>query len=166
MKLLVFEKYGEGWYFPIKVWDGSRNKEGKKKGDRKLTGQTFTKELVKDAGNAIIIEDFFDTVLNHVVGMSLYSTVALPILDMERVLNHTAEKSSVRQARLAIEKTYGSNVVNYIYNWMSDVNGNKQTVQKDDAVDFFLRNTTKMNIAFKLSVLLKQGTSIVRACME
>ena len=164
MKLLGFEKYGEGWYFPIEVWDGSRNKEGKKKGDRKLTGQTFTKELVKDAGNAIIVKDFFDTVLDHIVGMSLYNTVALPILDMERVLNHSTDKSSIRQARAAIEKTYGSNVVNYIYNWMTDVNGNIQTVQSDEVVDFFLRNATKTNIAFKLSVLLKQGTSIVRAC--
>jgi hypothetical protein len=164
MKLLGFEKYGEGWYFPIKVWDGTRNKEGKKKGDRKLTGQTFTKELVKDAGNAVVLEDFFDTVLNHVVGMSLYNTVALPILDMERVLNHTAEKSTVRQARAAIEKTFGSNVVDYIYNWMSDVNGNKQTVHKDSATDFFFRNATKVSVAFKLSVFLKQGTSIVRAC--
>lgn len=163
MKLFGFEKYGENWYFPIKVWDGSVSKEGKKKGDKKLTGQSFTKELVKDAGNAVVLDDFFDTVLNHIIGMSLYNTVALPILDTERVLNHTTDESTVRRARHAIEKTYGSNVVNYLYNWMTEVNGNKQAIQRDEGLDTLFRNTTKAKIAFKLSVLMKQFTSIIRA---
>jgi hypothetical protein len=161
VKLLGYEKYGEGWYYPIKVWDGSLDKSAAKKGEKNLTNKSFTKKLAPNAGNAIEINDFLDVVMDHVNSMNMYSTVALPLLDMERILNHKGEGTASKDVREAIRRTYGKSAEEYIYKWIRSVNGTAQKVERD-FLDKLIANTKKAQIAFKLSVFFKQGTSIVR----
>lgn len=161
VKLLGYEKYGEGWYYPIKVWDGSLDKSAAKKGEKNLTNKSFTKKLAPNAGNAIEINDFLDVVMDHVNSMNMYSTVALPLLDMERILNHKGEGTASKDVREAIRRTYGKSAEEYIYKWIRSVNGTAQKVERD-FLDKLIANTKKAQIAFKLSVFFKQGTSVVR----
>lgn len=161
VKLLGYEKYGEGWYYPIKVWDGSLDKSAAKKGEKNPTNKSFTKKLTPNAGNAIEINDFLDVVIEHVNSMNMYSTLALPLLDMERILNHKGEGTASKDVREAIRRTYGKSAEEYIYKLIRNVNGMTQKVEKD-LLDKLIANTKKAHIAFKTSVFLKQGTSIVR----
>ena len=169
MKFHGYEKFGEGWYFPIKVWDGAVEKSSAIKGQTKLTGKSFTKKLVKGANNAIVIENFFDVVLNHVNAMSMYNTIAPALTDMERVFNKNLEKTTSegntitsKLAREGIKKTFGTQFEEYMFKWMQDLNGNTGKVDRS-ITSKFVNISTKARIAYKLSVALKQWTSVVRA---
>ena len=162
MKLYGYEKFGENWYFPIKVSKVTLNQFSGKKGEGNQRTQSFTKSTTKNASNAVEIGDFFDTVTSHINGVSLYNTTALPMLDMERVLNYT-ESGTDTKVRADIIRTFGKNANSYIDKFHSDENGSTKTEKSN--LEKFANFGKKTSIGFNARVLLQQPTSIARAYM-
>ena len=164
MKLYGYEKYGEGWYFPIKVSKQTLATYYGENGEGNLRSQGFTKQLAKKAKNAVEIGDFFDIVTSHINGMSLYNTVAIPMLDMERVLNYT-ESGTDTKVRQEIVKTFGKSAEKYIEAFHKDINGSRKTADRDPLLEKMAANAKKASIGLNLRVLLQQPTSIARVLL-
>lgn len=161
MKLYGYEKYGEGWYFPIKVSNQTLNTYYGEHGEGNLRSQGFTKKTVKNAKNAVEIGDFFDVVTNHINGMSLYNTVAIPMLDLERVLNYS-NSALDDKVRGQIVTTFGKAAEKYIEAFHKDVNGSRKTDDKDKLIERLTANAKRASIGLNARVLLQQPTSIAR----
>ena len=161
MKLYGYEKYGEGWYFPIKVSNQTLNTYYGEHGEGNLRSQGFTKKTVKNAKNAVEIGDFFDVATNHINGMSLYNTVAIPMLDLERVLNYS-NSAFDDKVRGQIVTTFGKAAEKYIEAFHKDVNGSRKTDDKDKLIEKLTANTKRASIGLNARVLLQQPTSIAR----
>ncbi len=164
MRLYGYDKFGEGWYFPIKVSKQTLNTYYGEHGEGNIRSQSFTKQLVKNARNAIEVGDFFDIVTSHINGMSLYNTVALPMLDMERVLNF-AQSSADAKVREDIIRTYGKSAEKYIATFHKDVNGSRKTTDKDSILEKLSSNAKRASIGMNVRVFLQQPTSIARALL-
>ena len=162
MKLYGYEKFGENWYFPIKVSKVTLNQFSGKKGEGNQRTQSFTKSTTKNASNAVEIGDFFDTVTSHINGVSLYNTTALPMLDMERVLNYT-ESGTNTKVRADIIRTFGKNANSYIDKFHNDENGSTKTERS--GLEKLANLNKKASIGFNVRVLVQQPTSIARAYM-
>ena len=162
MKLYGYEKFGESWYFPIKVSDQTLNTYYGEKGEGNQRTQGFTKKTTKNASNAVKISDFFDTVTSHINGVSLYNSTALPMLDMERVLNYNESGSNVK-VRADLIRTFGKNAEAYIEKFHKDENGSTKT--EKSALEKLGSLNKKASIGFNARVLVQQPTSIARAYM-
>ncbi len=167
MKLYGYEKYGEGWYFPIKVSKASLPTFYGEGGEGTIRRPGFENKLKKNATNPIEINDFFDTVTEHINGMSLYNTIAVPMLDMERVLNHTQYITGERpeNVRGEIIRTFGAAAENYIKLFHKDLNGSRKAPDKDSTTETLVSNVKKASIGMNLRVLLQQFASIARALL-
>lgn len=168
MKLYGYEKYGEKWYFPIKVSRDALATYSGEYGEGNIRTQSFTKRTSGKAVNPIEINDFFETAIGHIDGVSLYSTMALPMLDMERVMNYKhydengAEKIYKTNVRSELKSAYGAGAVNYINKLFEDLNGQTK-VQGDKIGDALMALQKKAAIGLNIRVLLQQPTAIVRA---
>ena len=93
-----------------------------KKSDQGAAGNTenraahasFTKRRKSNAGNALVIRDFTQTAVKHIVGMINYNTFAPAIEFMNRVMNHQMEEegegedsSTRRNIRTIFGEIYG-----------------------------------------------------------
>lgn len=161
MKLYGYEKFGEEWYFPIKVSRQALNTFSGEKGEGNLSTQGFSKNLVKEAKNPVELNDFFDVVTSHINGMALYNTIALPMLDLERVLNYT-DKASGRNVRNGLMRAFGRNSNSYIETFHKDLNGTRKK-PKETLASTVASKAKKASIGLNLRVLLQQPTSIARA---
>ena len=161
MKLYGYEKFGEEWYFPIKVSRQALNTFSGEKGEGNLSTQGFSKNLVKEAKNPVELNDFFDVVTSHINGMALYNTIALPMLDLERVLNYT-DKASGRNVRNGLMRAFGRNSNSYIETFHKDLNGSRKA-EESDWYKTMVGVSKKSSIGLNARVLLQQPTSIVRA---
>lgn len=168
MKLYGYEKYGEKWYFPIKVSRDALATYSGEYGEGNIRTQSFTKRTSGKAVNPIEINDFFETAIGHIDGVSLYSTMALPMLDMERVMNYKrydengAEKIYKTNVRSELKSAYGAGAVNYINKLFEDLNGQTK-VQGDKIGDALMALQKKAAIGLNIRVLLQQPTAMVRA---
>lgn len=168
MKLYGYEKYGEKWYFPIKASSDALATYSGEYGEGNVRTQSFTKKTNDKATNPIEINDFFETAIGHIDGISLYSTMALPMLDMERVMNYKQydktgdAKVYKTNVRSELKSAYGAGAVNYINKLFEDLNG--QTKAQGDRIgDALMALQKKAAIGLNLRVLLQQPTAVVRA---
>lgn len=157
-------------YFPIK----SSSEALKKTADsfdtqEKIKNFGFTKPLVRNANNAIMIDDIFSVVADHCNKMSLYNSMAIPISDFMRVYNYTQrnEDGSQKTVQQKIGEAFTRKANDYIMKFISDVNGNTKT--RSDAVNDLMNKTLanykKASIGMNGRVALQQPTAIFRALM-
>ena len=170
LELHGIKLFREQNYFPIK----SSSEALAKTADsfdvqEKIKNFGFTKPLVRNANNAIMIDDIFSVVADHCNKMSLYNSMAIPISDFMRVYNYKQknEDGSVETVQQLIGEAFTRKVNDYIMKFISDVNGNTKT--RSDAVDALmnkaLANYKKAAIGFNARVALQQPTAIFRSLM-
>lgn len=170
LELHGIKLFRETDYFPIK----SSNEELQKSADKrdvqeKIKNFGFTKPLVRNANNAIMIDDIFSVVADHCNKMSLYNSMAIPITDFMRVYNYKQrrEGEKPRTVQAVIGEAFTRKANEYITKFISDVNGNTKT--RSDAVDDLmnkaLANYKKASIGFNARVALQQPTAVFRALM-
>lgn len=167
MKLYGYEKFGESWYFPIKVSKESLQRYEGSYGEGNSRTQSATKKTVEHARNAIEIGDFFEVAIGHINGMSVYNALSLPLLDIERVLNYQQkiDGETTQTVRQVINKTHGINVEQYIEGFISDVDSTRKTDNGGGFLDWLLTKNKQAAIGLNLRVLFQQPTSITRAMM-
>lgn len=169
MKLFGYRKFTEENYFPIKSADAylDSNFEGRENAER-IKNFGFTKGTVVNANNPIMIDDIFTVVADHINKMSLYNAYAAPISDFMRVYNHKTRNEdgfldgSVQEA---LKKAYGKKAINYINNFMADLNNQTQTRTEGltRIINRSLANYKKSAIGANLRVGLQQPTAVIRA---
>lgn len=172
MKLYGYEKYHEKWYFPIKSSEGTLSVYYGEKGEGNIRNPSFSKSVVKNAANALVLDDFFDVYLSHCDEMAAYSTLGLPMLDVERVLNYklyqsagdgSADKFFDTMTRRELEKAYGKKYVEYIKKLHEDINGITKQNADSSAIDSVVSLGKRAAIAYNVRVALQQPTAITRA---
>ncbi|MBQ2012031.1 MAG: hypothetical protein II206_04510, partial [Bacteroidaceae bacterium] len=165
--------FQEEKYFPMKTDENSRDvraPEAQRANLFLLSNQGFTKKLVPNAKNALVISNVFDVFANHMADMAKYSTLSLPAIDMMRLWNYRgpiAENEEGQRTNLElrelIKEVYGNDAENYFTTLMADLNGNMEGGRGED---FMSKLTSRYKIAAvgaNLRVALLQPTSIVRA---
>lgn len=169
MRLYGYRKFTEENYFPIKSADTylDSNIEGRNSEER-IRNFGFTKGTVVNANNPIMIDDIFRVTADHINKMSLYNAFAAPISDFMRVYNFKARNENgqlVTSVKAGLEDAYGKKALNYINNFMSDVNNQVQTRTEGFGrfVNKSLANYKKATIGFNARVALQQPTAIMRA---
>ena len=158
-------------YFPIKSSGESLAKTADSFDvQEKIKNFGFTKPLVRNANNAIMIDDIFSVVADHCNKMSLYNSMAIPISDFMRVYNYKQrrEDGTVKTSVQAmIGDAFTRKVNDYIMKFIGDVNGNTKT--RSDAVNDLmnkaLANYKKASIGANFRVALQQPTAIFRSLM-
>lgn len=169
MRLYGYRKFTEINYFPIKSADTylDSNIEGRNAEER-IRNFGFTKGTVVNANNPIMIDDIFRVTADHINKMSLYNAFAAPISDFMRVYNFKARNENgqlVTTVKAGLEDAYGKKALNYINNFMADLNNQVQTRTEGFArfVNKSLASYKKATIGFNARVALQQPTAIMRA---
>lgn len=171
LTIFGYKKFTEENYFPIKSADQylDSNFESRQAAER-IKNFGFTKGTVVNANNPIMIDDIFRVVADHINKMSLYNAFAAPISDFTRVYNYKSRDDSgiiTGSVKASLEDAHGKKALNYINNFMADLNNQAQT--RTEGFGRFLNkslaNYKKAMIGGNLRVAFQQPTAVVRAFM-
>ena len=186
-KLYGIDIFREKHYFPIKVKSEYLESQTGKTGDPKIKNRGMTKEIVPEAKNPLVLQDFMAVAGDHINSMATYHAFVLPVEDLTRVLNFKPTNvkldkdgnpildengmpvadtdATVKYDTLKseIEAKYGAEAVSYIEQMIRDLNGGARrdaaATLLDQGLTAFKRATTMLS----LSTIIQQPTSIFRA---
>lgn len=173
MKRWGIRGFKEDTYWPIRT--DSRNRDTKQPEDMRnaslfrLLNMGFTKPLIPDAHNAVDIENAFDVFADHMTDMAKYSTLALPLLDMMKILNYSSvsasegKKYTTESVQKSLDKVYGPAARRYLIQLISDINGNKEGGRSNLSLGKLVSNYKAAAVGMNLRVIMLQPTSYVRA---
>ena len=174
MKLFGIRKFKEEYYIPMRVQRDSlaqSSSAGGKNADEssRIMHQSATKRRVNRAYKPLVIGDFLDVAAEHIDKMTLYNTFAIPIENMNRVLNagYEDETGSAMTVRGQMRQKFGDETVNYLERYIADLNGGiaPDAVEKGLSARAFSKYKRSAVIA-SASVAIQQPTSIIRAMVE
>jgi murein DD-endopeptidase MepM/ murein hydrolase activator NlpD len=168
MKLIGIRMYKEKDYFPIKVQGESLPKNLDKIGMReKVRNPGFSNPLQDNATNPIIIDDIFSVVASHCNEMNMYAAYAVPLTNFMKVYNGSVmnDKGKPVKIQTVIKQTYGEKAIQYIENFLDDINGNsfRRKGGLDDVLDKAIGQAKKAAVFANLRVAMQQPTAIIRA---
>ena len=175
MRMYGIKKYNEKWYFPYKVWNGVLSARS----DKGITGtdenraahKSWTKRRKNNAGNALVIGNFTDTAVKHIVEMINYNTFAPAIENLNKVLNYITVETDInnkedrRNIRIMFREAYGKEALRYLEDWMKDLQGGATQDQRKTMRDRLLSTFKKNAVAGSMSVAMQQPMSYIRAAM-
>lgn len=176
MRMYGIKKYKEGYYFPMKVWDGVKSARSDKgisgTDENRAAHKSWSKRRMNMARNALVIGNFTQDAVNHIVEMINYNTMAPAIENLNKVLNwqftegQTEEEFTKRNMRVMFQEAYGKESLRYLEQLMQDMNGgptqDNRTTLRDRLLTVFKKNA----VAGSMSVALQQPLSIIRAAMK
>lgn len=166
LKLYGYKKFGEKNYFPIKSSDAFLAESfDSKMNPSKIKNVGFTKNTVMNAHNPIVLDDIFNVFTQHVNTMSMYNALVPAITDFERVFNYKQREGGKQAASVhgSLQQAFGNGAVNYITQFMKDVNQNYVKNRDHALANKLVANYKKAKIGANLRVLLQQPTAITRA---
>lgn len=175
MRMYGIKKYNEKWYFPFKVWDGVLSARSDKgitgKDENRAAHKGWSKRRKNNAGNALVIGNFTDTAVKHVVEMINYNTFAPAIENMNKIMNYQTvevdqnQEEERRNIRVMFQEAYGTEALRYMEDWMRDLQGGVTQDQRKTLRDRLISMFKKNAVAGSLSVTLQQPLSYIRAAM-
>lgn len=160
--------FGEANYFPISSDRRFLFSSNKAVDAVSLKNIGMTKNTVPNAANPVVIASFDKVWNDHTAKMALYSSMVLPIENMNRVLNFTSYLSEAdssaysRSVRTVLEENFGKSAAKYFEQFVVDLNGGISGAKGG----FWLQFVSKMKktaVAASLSVIVQQPTAIIRA---
>lgn len=166
VRLYGYKKFKEKNYFPIKSSDAFLEESfDSKTNPSKLKNVGFTKNTVTNANNPIVLDDIFSVFTQHVNTMSMYNALVPAITDFERIFNFKQieggkQTASVKQA---LRQAFGKDGVDYITQFMKDVNQNYVRNRDHALANKLVANYKKAKIGANLRVLVQQPTAFTRA---
>ena len=164
-KLYGIRGFTEENYFPIRT-DSTQHKAKTADSERgnlfRLANQSFTKQLTKNANNAIIVDSVFDVFADHMADMAKYNALVLPMLDTMRWFNYQGEKSSVQQA---LQRAFGGEAGRYVKDFMQDLNGASEGGRGEQVFSRMMSGAKVASVGANIRVALQQPTSIARASL-
>lgn len=169
MALYGIKKFGEETYWPLKSSDvfSERVRAQQENTGNKLKNKGFTKALTPKANNAIELSTLTETWAQHVNDMSMYHAFTLPMEDFYRVYNWNQKGDgmvkSTMGVRQLIQKTAGKGAVNYIDQFLKDLNGGLRADPRETVSKAMLSGFKKAAVSASLSVAIQQPSAVGRA---
>lgn len=169
MALYGIKKFGEETYWPLKSSDvfSERVRAQQENTGNKLKNKGFTKALTPKANNAIELSTLTETWAEHVSDMSMYHSFTLPMEDFYRVYNWNQKGDgtvkSTMGVRQLIQKTAGEGAVNYIDQFLKDLNGGLRADPRETVSKAMLSGFKKAAVSASLSVAIQQPSAVGRA---
>lgn len=148
-------------YFPITTDPSFLAKEMGFTQDPTIEGWGNLKERQEGANAPILLEDATKVLQRHIEKTATYSGLAAPLRDFQKVWGYT---STGRKASLqdAIKNTWSANEVNYIENWIKDMNSGGRQAERG-LFEAMRGRYAGAVLTLNPSVALKQTTSYFMA---
>ena len=167
MNLYGIKRFKEDYYFPYKTAENFRpNESNGKKKEKKLKNSSFTKQTVEKAKTPVVIEDFLEVWAKHVAEMCQYSTMTLPIENMQRVLGFRMspdDNLNAQAVRAEVQRVAGKEGVQYVQQLLNDLNGGLVSLPGDSWYHLAVSRFKKNAVFASASVVVQQPSAVCRA---
>lgn len=157
-------------YFPMMVAENGKTFEQLvKDANTQIAHKSFTKDRTGTAGVPLVVDDIFNVVDRHILGMSQYYAYDKALRDFQRIFTLRPEGQS--SLRLTMDEFFGNGssnkVTTFINNFIKDVQGAQMATGEETLISEKVLSTYKAaQVAGNLSVVVKQPTAIFRAMPE
>lgn len=183
MQLFNIRKFTEEAYFPMKVQRSQleqKSNAGRRSADgtNRIAGMASSKRRVDQATKPLEIGAFTDVVADHANQMLMYATFAIPIENFNKILNQPVyhgdvvtgidgedlDATSRMTLRGLFEQKFGTEALNYLSNYLTDVNGGPSVNRRDQGIWKKMNSLYKRSaVVASLSVAIQQPMSVWRA---
>lgn len=178
--------FTEDNYFPIETDDRTRPVRSPERDSTdlyRLLNIGFTKSTVRNASNALVLNNIFDVFSNHMADMAKYNGLGLPLLDTLKWFSYSqilkseegqnpGEKKPGQEddthygyesIQKSLERAYGREARNYFTTFIKDLNGVREGGRGIKGWNKFASNYKVAAVGANLRVALLQPTSYTRA---
>lgn len=166
MKLYGVEMFGEAFYFPIITPGDNGSKPIVVNDTFKIKNSGFTQALNPNAVGTIVLSDFMDVWAKHINDMAMYHAFTLPLEDMNRVMNYRVRNENgvvTDSVRMRLTNAFTSDAVNYINQFMTDINNGIRGDNRETFVKRMLSGFKKAKVFVNASVVIQQYSAVVRS---
>lgn len=178
MKRFGYKMFTEPNYFPVESDKNNmqeKDEEVQENSLLRLLNMSATKDLTKNASNAIVIRSIFDVYTAHMSDMAKYNALGLQILDAMKWLNYVERTDEVdkngektgkiktRSVRKSLENAYGAEARRYIVSFIRNLNGDVEAGLEDGIFNRMTSNYKIAAVGANLRVGMLQITSMPRA---
>lgn len=161
MELHGYKKFGQGYYFPFQSSDLYLRQSIGVGDDARIKNKGFTKALTPGANNPIVITGFDEVLAKHIGDMASYSTLAVPLENLNRLLNFKIDRSN--SVRADLNDTYGKAVNSYIREFLTQMNGGVKADRTEGFVNGMMGRFKRSAVALNASVMVQQPSAVARA---
>ncbi|MFA6664419.1 MAG: hypothetical protein WCS21_08920 [Lachnospiraceae bacterium] len=168
-----YDKFGDKDYFPIRTEESTHQTQNNNVSNdliNSIKNQGFTKQVVINANNPLVLSDIFDVFTRHVTGMAAYDAYAPAISDALRWYNYrTVEtgkdgyKSYGNTVKDAISRVYGDEGKSYFVKLIQNINGNEKGGSELNVIDKAITGFKASAVGANLRVVIQQPTAYFRA---
>ncbi len=177
MQMYGYRRFGGQHYYPIKT-SGNTVDTKDKTSYWGVKNQGFTKKTMKNARNAIVVDDIFDVFTKHVTDMASYGSYTAALSDAMKWFNyrqkagldeHMSEDevldilNSKTSVKAQIERAYGKEYQEYFKKLVQDINAEGTGDVKVKFVDELVGNMKAASVAANIRVAIQQPTAYFRA---
>lgn len=165
-KLYGVEMFGEAFYFPIITPGDNGSKPIVVNDTFKIKNSGFTQALNPNAVGTIVLSDFMDVWAKHINDMAMYHAFTLPLEDMNRVMNYRVRNENgvvTDSVRMRLTNAFTSDAVNYINQFMTDINNGIRGDNRETFVKRMLSGFKKAKVFVNASVVIQQYSAVVRS---
>lgn len=174
MKRWGYRHYTELNYWPIVTDETTRDvKSNDKKGTAysslyRIINGSFTKEIVPNANNRIVVDNIFEVFSSHMAQMAQLNAMGLQTVDTVRWLNYRVknEDGSEYNLRRSSERALGKPAERYLLQLLDEMNGARVTGQDEGIGNAAISRYNRAQVMFNMRVAIQQPFSIIRAANE
>ena len=171
MLLYGIKMFGEKNYFPIHIAgqfkaQAQESQAKQAAGFGSMSNAGFTHAQNPNAKAPFVLEGFNEIWTDHVNEMSRYHGTVPALEDLRRVMNRSTYSDTVSESqsiKQLMENSYGKEAVDYFDNLYREANSGAITDKLQKTPKKLLSMFRKNSVAYSLSVLIQQPTSIIRA---
>ena len=161
-ELAGFDNFTEPYYFPYVISGNYLYQPvGGRQENIRLKNSGITKALKNNASKTIAVTGFMDVAAKHIGTMANYSTLTVPLENLQRVRNFIPEGEE-GSVQTEIGKVYGAEIAGYINNFLRDANGGARQAA-DIGWGKFISLFKRSSVALNMSVFIQQYSAVVRA---
>jgi len=161
-----YDAFTEKNYIPLTSDSNFLSSKAGVTDDKRIKRSGFTKSLVPKASNPIIAADFTEIWAKHLIDMSMYNSLVLPIEDFHRVWNYkkkSPDTGEMLSVKASIQNAYGSRANDYIKNLLNDINGGIKTSTGGELSNLLMSKMKIDAVMGNMSVAIQQSSSLARA---
>lgn len=177
MQMYGYRRFGGQHYYPIKT-SGNTVDTKNQTSYWGVKNQGFTKKTMKNARNAIVVDDIFDVFTKHVTDMASYGSYTAALSDAMKWFNyrqkagldeHMSEDemldilNSKTSVKAQIERAYGKEYQEYFKKLVQDINAEGTGDVQVKFVDELVGNMKAASVAANIRVAIQQPTAYFRA---
>lgn len=170
MQLYGINKFNEDYYIPYNSAANYLYSQPGITNDSRIKHQSFTKETQRHANTPLVLSDFSSVCADHINRMCMYNAMTVPLENMTKIFNYqkfkyddNGGKEMSTDIKAEIANAYGSEAVDYIKQFLEDMNGNVRISTADKFLNRAISKFKKGAVFASASVVVQQPSAIMRA---